>query len=338
MNKVLNFGMVGGGIGSLIGEVHCKAASFDRKAKLVAGCFSRSYDNTLSTGKKLDLDSGRLYKNFKEMAEKEGARGDKIDFVIIVTPNNSHFEIARAFLEKGINAVCDKPLTLKVEEAEELTNLAKKRDLLCCVTYTYSGYPMVKHAREIISRGEIGKIRMVMGEYLQEWLAMPVEKEGGNKQASWRTDPKYSGKSNCVADIGSHVENIISYVTRLEIESLCANLDIFVEGRALDDNAEILLKYTSGARVWIFLLKEEHLMIMQKFYSNIPAGLGEFTGVPRWLSGTIMVYPGGYRAQQWFKISYIGRKRVCRMGTGKPRLFESCFLWSASSDFISGKG
>jgi predicted dehydrogenase len=144
MNEVLNFGMVGGGIGSLIGEVHHKAASFDRKAKLVAGCFSRSYDNTLSTGKKLGLDSERLYKNFREMTEKEGAREDKIDFIIIVTPNNSHFEIAKAFLEKGINVVCDKPLTLKVEEAEELTNLAKKRDLLGCVTYTYSGYPMVK--------------------------------------------------------------------------------------------------------------------------------------------------------------------------------------------------
>jgi len=124
----------------------------------------------------LGLNSRRLYKNFKEMAEKEEAREDKIDFVTIVTPNNSHFEIARAFLEKGIHVVCDKPLTLKVEEAEELTNLSGKRDLLCCVTYTNSGYPMVKHAREIISRGEIGKIRMVMGEYLQEWLAMPVEK------------------------------------------------------------------------------------------------------------------------------------------------------------------
>lgn len=189
MNEILSFGMVGGGSGSLIGEVHHKAASFDRKAKLVAGCFSRSYDNTLSTGKKLGLDSERLYKNFREMTEKERAREDKIDFIIIVTPNNSHFEIAKAFLEKGINVVCDKPLTLKVEEAEELTNLAKKRDLISCVTYTYSGYPMVKHAREIIERGEIGKIRMVMGEYLQEWLAMPVEKEAGSKQASWQLTP-----------------------------------------------------------------------------------------------------------------------------------------------------
>jgi len=234
MNEVLSFGMVGGGSGSLIGEVHRKAASFDRKAKLVAGCFSRNYDNTLSTGKKLGLNPGQLYKNFREMAEKEGGKEDKIDFVIIVTPNNSHFEIARAFLEKGINVVCDKPLTLKVEEAEKLTNLARKRDLLCCVTYTYSGYPMVKHAREIISRGEIGKIRMVMGEYLQEWLAMSVEKEGRNKQASWRTDPRYSGNSNCVADIGSHIENIISYISGLEIETLCANLSCFLRSASSD--------------------------------------------------------------------------------------------------------
>jgi len=247
MNEVLNFGMVGGGYGSLIGEIHRKAATFDLKAKLVTGCFSRNYENTLSTGKKLGLNVRRLYKNFREMAEKEAKRKDKIDFVIIVTVNNSHFEIAKAFLEKGINVVCDKPLTLEAKEADQLVDFTRKNDLLGCVTYTYSGYPMVKHAREEIKKGGIGNIRMVMVEYLQEWLAMPVEKKG-NKQALWRTDPKYSGRSNCVADIGSHIENIISYITGLEIESLCANLDIFVKGRALDDNAEILVKYTSGAR------------------------------------------------------------------------------------------
>ncbi|MCK5767897.1 MAG: Gfo/Idh/MocA family oxidoreductase [Candidatus Atribacteria bacterium] len=247
MNEVLNFGMVGGGYGSLIGEVHRKAATFDLKAKLVAGCFSRNYEHTLSTGKNLGLNVRRLYKNFREMAEKEAKRKDKIDFVIIVTVNNSHFEIAKAFLEKGINVVCDKPLTLEAKEAEQLVDFTRKNDLLGCVTYTYSGYPMVKHAREEIKKGGIGNIRMVMVEYLQEWLAMPVEKKG-NKQALWRTDPKYSGRSNCVADIGSHIENIISYITGLEIESLCANLDIFVKGRALDDNAEILVKYNSGAR------------------------------------------------------------------------------------------
>jgi len=246
MNEILNFGMVGGGIGSFIGKVHRKAATFNRKAKLVAGCFSRNFDNTLTTGKNLGINTGRLYKNFMEMAEKEQPKDNKIDFVVIVTPNSSHFEIARAFLEKGINVVCDKPLTLEVKEAEELVNLIEKNNLLGCVTYTYSGYPMLKHARKIINKGEIGKIRMVMVEYLRESMVIPAEKSR-NKRASWRVNPKYSGKSHCVADIGSHIEYIVSYVTGLKIDSLCAKLDIFVKGSKLDDNAEILLKYKNGA-------------------------------------------------------------------------------------------
>ncbi|HZK11461.1 MAG TPA: Gfo/Idh/MocA family oxidoreductase [Atribacterota bacterium] len=246
MNEILNFGMIGGGNGSFIGDVHHKAAIFDRKAKLVSGCFSRDFDNTLTAGKNYGLESERLYKNYKEMAEKEGARDEKIDFVVIVTPNSSHFEIARAFLQKGINVVCDKPLTLEVKEAEELENLMEKNDLLGCVTYTYSGYPMVKYAREIIKKGEIGKIRMVTGEYIGDSMVLPVEKSG-NKRLLWRVDPKYSGKSHCVAGIGTHIEYLISYVTGLQIDSLCANLDIFVEERRLDDNAEILLKYKNGA-------------------------------------------------------------------------------------------
>ena len=246
MNKILNFGMVGGGIGSFIGEVHRKAASINNKAKLVAGCFSRNFDNTLSTGKNLGIDTKRLYKDFWEMAEKEQSRDDKIDFVVIVTPNSLHFEIAKSFLEKGINVVCDKPLTLKIEEAEELVSLVEKNDLLGCVTYTYAGYPMIKHAREIINKGNIGKIRMVMGEYLKESMTISSEKNR-KKKPLWRIDPKYSGKSHCVADIGSHIEYIISYVTGLQIDSLCAKLDIFVEEGKLDDNAEILLKYKNGA-------------------------------------------------------------------------------------------
>jgi len=245
MNKILKFGMVGGGIGSFIGEVHRKAASINGKAKLVAGCFSRNFDNTLATGKNLGIDTKRLYKGFWEMAEKEQSRDDKIDFVVIVTPNSLHFEIAKSFLKKGINVVCDKPLTLKTEEAEELVSLIEKKDLLGCVTYTYAGYPMIKHARAIINKGNIGKIRMVMGEYLKESMTIPSEKN--KKKPLWRIDPKYSGKSHCVADIGSHIEYIISYVTGLQIDSLCAKLDIFVEEGKLDDNAEILLKYKNGA-------------------------------------------------------------------------------------------
>lgn len=246
MNKILKFGMVGGGIGSFIGEVHRKAAAFNGKAELVAGCFSRNFNNTLFSGKNLGIDSERLYKNFREMAEKEQSRDDRIDFVVIVTPNSLHFEAAKAFLEKGINVVCDKPLTLRIEEAEELVSLIGKNDLLGCVTYTYSGYPMIKHAREIINKGNIGKIRMVMGEYLKESMTKPPEKNRKKRQL-WKIDPKYSGKSHCVADIGSHIEYIISYVTGLQIDSLCAKLDIFTEEGKLDDNAEILLKYKNGA-------------------------------------------------------------------------------------------
>jgi predicted dehydrogenase len=181
------------------------------------------------------------------MAEQEAKRSDKIDFAVIVTPNVTHYPAAKALLSHGINVVCDKPLTFEVAEAEELAALAKKNNLLFAVTYTYTGYPAVKHARELIQKGAIGDIRFVNAEYPQEWLATPAEK-GDNKQAKWRTDPKTSGKSNCVGDIGSHAENMVSYITGLRIKSLCARLDKFVEGRVLDDNASIMVEYEGGAK------------------------------------------------------------------------------------------
>ncbi|MCP4399631.1 MAG: Gfo/Idh/MocA family oxidoreductase [bacterium] len=243
----LTYGMVGGGQGAFIGDVHRKAINLDRRSHLAAGCFSRDYQNTLDTGASLGLAEDRLYKSFEEMAEAEGKREDKIDFVVIVTPNISHFPIAKAFLEQGIHVVCDKPLTLELEDAEELTQLAKDKDLFFCVTYTYTGYPMVKHAREMVKNGDIGDIRFVNAEYPQEWLATPIEAEG-QKQASWRTDPALTGKSCCVGDIGSHVENLAAYITGLKIKSLCARLDTFVEGRVLDDNATIMVEYANGAK------------------------------------------------------------------------------------------
>jgi predicted dehydrogenase len=245
-SQVVSYGMVGGGEGAFIGDVHRKAAGFDRKTVLVAGCFSRSHENTLATGKALDLSAGRLYATYREMAELEATRPDKIDFVSIVTPNHAHYDVAKTFLEHGINVVCDKPLCFKIDEAAELERLVSEKGLLFCVTYTYSGYPMVKQAHEMIKRGDIGRIRVVMGEYPQDWLATTIEK-GGQKQAAWRTDPKFTGSSNCVGDIGSHIENTVSYITGLKIKYLCANLDIFGEDRVLDDNAEIMLKYSNGA-------------------------------------------------------------------------------------------
>ncbi len=244
--QTLRFGMVGGGQGSFIGDVHRRAATFDRKAVLVAGCFSRDAANNAATAASLDITADRVYASHGEMAEKESRRKDGIDFVSIVTPNASHFDIARVFLEHGINVACDKPLTTSLEDAEKLAALAEKKGLLFAVTYTYTGNAMVKQAREMVRRGDIGEIRVVMGEYPQDWLATPLEREG-SRQAGWRTDPAQTGISNCVGDIGSHIENTASYVTGLEIKELCANLDIFVQGRKLDDNAEILVRFTNGA-------------------------------------------------------------------------------------------
>jgi predicted dehydrogenase len=243
----LKYGMVGGGKGAFIGDVHRKAIAMDGKAELAAGCFSQSYKNTLETGEFWGLDKDRLYKNYEDMIKAEAKRPEKIDFIIIVTPNISHYPIAKLALENGIHVVCDKPLATSSRDAEELAKLAAKKDVLFCVTYAYSGFPIIKHMREMIAHGELGTIRFVAGEYPQDWLATLLEKTG-QKQAAWRTDPKWAGISNCVGDIGSHIEHMVSYLTGLEIESLCARLDTFGEGRVLDDNASIMLNYKGGAK------------------------------------------------------------------------------------------
>jgi len=245
--KRLKYGMIGGGQGAFIGEVHRKAIAMDGKAELAAGCFSQDYENTLRTGEILGLDKDRLYDSFENLLQTEASREDGIDFVVIVTPNNTHFPMAKLALETGIHVVCDKPLTTDSRDAEELGRLAAEKDLLFCVTYTYTGYPVVKHMREMISRGDLGSIRFINAEYAQEWLATPLEKTG-QKQSAWRTDPKLSGASNCVGDIGSHIENMVSYLTGLKIRNLCARLDTFVEGRALDDNASVMVEYDGGAK------------------------------------------------------------------------------------------
>jgi predicted dehydrogenase len=244
----LRYGMVGGGRGAFIGDVHRRAIALDASAALVAGCFSRDQGNNVATGRALGVDGSRLYRSFEEMAEAEATRRDGIDFAVIVTPNNSHFAAAKAFLSRGIHVACDKPLTVEVAEAEELAALARRKDLLFCVTYTYTGYPAVKHAREMISRGELGELRFVNAEYAQEWLAAPIERDGLHRQAAWRTDPKQTGKSLCVGDIGTHVENMVRTLTGLRILRLCARLDTLVPGRVLDDSASILVDYEGGAR------------------------------------------------------------------------------------------
>jgi predicted dehydrogenase len=244
---ILRFGMVGGASGSFIGDVHRKGAVFDGQAQLVAGCFSPNYERTVLTGENLGLDPTRLYRSHDEMAEKEAARDDGIDFVIIAAPNYAHYAAAKAFLLQGIHVVCEKPLSFTVEEAEELDRISAEKGLLFCVTYVYSQCPAVKQAQMMVQRGEIGEIQVVVAEYPQGWLATALEYED-NKQAAWRTDPKQAGISNCVGDIGSHIENTVSYITGLEIDELCARLDNFGgENRPLDTNAHILVKYKNGA-------------------------------------------------------------------------------------------
>lgn len=243
----LSYGMIGGGPGSFIGDVHRKAIAIDGHAVLKAGCFSADFNKTLATGRELGLDQNRLYPAFEDMIKAENKRRDKLDFIVIATPNNTHFLMAQAALRSGIHVVCDKPLTTDSRDAQKLAETAKEKDLLFCVTYAYTGYPIVKHIRDIIADGTLGKLRFINAEYPQEWLATPLEKTG-QKQSLWRSDPKQAGLSNCVGDIGSHIENMVSYMTELKINSLCARLDTFVEGRELDDNASILVNYHGGAR------------------------------------------------------------------------------------------
>lgn len=243
---MLNYGMVGGGPGAFIGDVHRKAIRIDSLANLSAGCFSRDVEKSKRFGSELGIDEDRLYSSFEEMAKSESTRDDGISFVVCVTPNVSHYPVCKAFLENGINVVCDKPLTFTSEQAKDLSEIAKQKDLLFGVTYTYTGYPAVKQMREMVKSNKIGKIRFVNAEYPQDWLAMPLSED--NKLAPWRMDPKVSGITNCLGDIGTHIENLAAFITGLKIKRVSAHLDSLVENRSLDDNAVVNIEYENGAK------------------------------------------------------------------------------------------
>ncbi len=249
LERKIKYGMVGGGPGSFIGAVHRKAAALDGYTELVAGAFSSSPEKSKQMGKELLLDPSRVYGSYKEMAEKEAKlpEGERIDFVSITTPNNTHFEIAKTFIEAGINVVCDKPMTTTLEDAEELCRLVKKHDVVFALTHNYTGYPMVKQARELVKKGILGEIRKIVVEYPQGWLSTYLEGTGA-KQAVWRTDPKQAGISSCIGDIGTHAENLARYITGLEMEELIADLTTFVPNRKLEDDGNILIHYSGGAR------------------------------------------------------------------------------------------
>jgi len=242
-------GMIGGGIDSFIGDVHRKAAGIDGMIELVCGAFSSSEEKSKRSGKALFLPENRCYGTFEEMIlkEKELPEGERMDFIAIVTPNHMHFAPAKLGLENGFHVVCDKPMTLTIEEGIELESLVKKTGLLFALTHNYPGSPMVKQARAMIANNELGKIRKVQVQYLQGWLATSIEKTG-QKQASWRVDPTKSGVGGALGDIGTHAENLVEYITGIQIQEIAADLGRFGEGRVLDDDGNILLRLENGAK------------------------------------------------------------------------------------------
>lgn len=247
--RKLRYAMVGGGRDAFIGAVHRKAMALDGQIELVAGALSSDPDKAQASGQDLGLPAARNHGTWQKLLSDELKRpqDERIDFVSIVTPNHVHFPVARAFAEAGIHVVCDKPLVHTSAQAQELVSVAAKSGIVFGVTYNYTGYPMVREARNMVRQGTIGEIRKVIVEYNQGWLATRLE-GGNNKQADWRTDPARSGAAGAIGDIGSHAENLVATVTGLELESLCADLTAFIPGRRLDDDGNLLLRFTNGAR------------------------------------------------------------------------------------------
>ena len=248
INRKLRMGMIGGGKGAFIGEVHRIAAAMDGQIELVCGAFSSDPGRSKESGESLYLPANRVYGSYGEMiaAERELPQGERMDFVSIVTPNHVHFEPAMLALENGFHVVLDKPMTLDLQEAKQLQRKVEETGLLFLLTHTYVGYPMVRQARKLVRDGVLGKLRKVYVEYPQGWLSRPSE-QTGDKQAAWRTDPSKSGKSGCMGDIGTHALHLAEFISGLRTTQLCASLYTFVEGRRLEDDGNILLQFDNGA-------------------------------------------------------------------------------------------
>jgi predicted dehydrogenase len=328
LNRKLKFGQIGGGQDSFIGAVHRRAAISDGLTELLAGAFSSTPEKAKASGQELLIADDRNYGSWQEMLEKESAlpEGERIDFVNIVTPNHVHFEPALAFVEAGFNVALDKPMVHTSEQAQKLVEAVKKHNVVFAVTYNYTGYPMAKEARDWVRSGRLGEIQRVVVEYPQSWLLEKVEDQGDNKQAEWRTDPKRSGIAGAVGDIGSHCENLVSYITGLEIESLCADITTFVPGRLLDDDANVLLRFKNGARgvLWCSQVAagEENGIAIRVYGAK--AGLEWHQEHPNWLyfkdpAGPMQVYKRGN--------DYFGEAadRATHLPFGHPEAFFEAF-------------
>lgn len=249
MSRKIRMGMVGGGIGAFIGGVHRMAAALDSQIELVCGAFSSNPERSKASGQELFLPENRVYGSYAEMIKKEKRlpADKRMDFVSIVTPNHVHYGPAKMALDNGFHVVCDKPLCFNMREAMTLQRTVEKTGLIFALTHNYTGYPMVKHARAMIKNGDFGSIRKVVVEYPQGWLSTKLE-DSDQKQAAWRTDPKRSGAAGAMGDIGTHAENLAEYMTGLQISELCADLTTFVDGRLLDDDGNVLLRFDNGAK------------------------------------------------------------------------------------------
>lgn len=245
--RKIRLGMVGGGQGAFIGAIHRMAARLDDRYELVAGALSSDPERAAASAAELHIAKDRSYADYAQMAILESARSDRIDAVSIVTPNHLHAPIASAFLAAGIHVICDKPLAANLSQANAMLTQVQQSKCLFALTHNYSGYPMVRQARAMVAQGLLGEIRVVQAEYAQEWLSTPLESTG-HKQASWRLDPQQAGSGGSLGDIASHAEHLIRYISGLQLSEVCADLTSFVPGRQLDDNAHVMLRYTSGAK------------------------------------------------------------------------------------------
>ncbi len=328
--RILRMGMVGGGPGAFIGEVHRKAARLDGHIQVAAGAFHIDPAKSHEMAGILGIDPSRAYDNYRQMIEQELAlpADQRIDFVSVTTPNNWHYPIATAFLEAGFNVMCEKPMTLTVEEAEKLAATVRASRKVFGLMHNYVGYPMVKLARDMVRQGDLGAIRKVVVQYPQGWLARAIERTG-QQQASWRTDPKQSGAAGCFGDIGTHAGNLAEYITGLKIMKVCADLTTFVKGRKLDDDANVLLRFNKGAKG---VLHASQISIGEE--NNLAIWVHGENGSLEWHQehpNYLYVRPMEGPEQVWKRSNpYVGAKseaaaRATRIPSGHPEAFLEAF-------------
>ncbi|MDD7984279.1 Gfo/Idh/MocA family oxidoreductase [Lentisphaera marina] len=325
--RKIRMGMVGGGRGAFIGAVHRIAAAIDQQIELVCGAFSSTPEKSKLSGQDFFLPEERCYANYEEMilTEKTLPEGERMDFVAIVTPNHMHFAPAKMALENGFHVLSDKPACFNTEQAIELEGIVAKTGLLYGLTHNYTGYPLVKQAKEMIAEGKLGEIRKVVVEYPQGWLATKVE-DSEQKQAAWRTDPTKSGAAGCVGDIGTHAENLAEYITGLHIKELAADITAFVDGRLLDDDANVLLRFNNGAKG---ILHSSQISVGDENNLNIRI-YGEKGGlewrqqepntmIVKWLEDPTQIYRAG--------MGYLGEAaaNACRTPAGHPEGYLEAF-------------